>query len=56
MDKCVCVCVTYLTLVPEASFQQSGPDALDPPSMLRVAAVVTTGTLVLLHLGVINQT
>ena len=53
---CVCVLVSYLTLAPESSFMKSGPDALDPPSMLRVAAVVPTGTLVLLHLSVINQT
>lgn len=35
---------------------QSGPDALDPACMLRVAAIVPTDTLVLLHLSVIHQT
>lgn len=34
---------------------QPGPDALDPPSMLRVATVVPADTLVLLHLRVVHQ-
>ncbi len=46
----------YLTLAPEAPLLQTRPDALDSPSMLWVVAVVSTCTLVLQHLGVINQT
>lgn len=45
----------HLTLASEAPLVQPGPDALDPPSMLRVATVVPTGTLVLLHLRVVHQ-
>lgn len=45
----------HLTLASEAPLVQPGPDALDPPSMLRVAAVVPTDTLVLLHLRVVHQ-
>lgn len=49
-------CCKYLTLAPEASLLQAGPDALDSPSMLRVAAVISTRALVLQHLGVVHQT
>ena len=50
----VCVC-GYLTLPPQAPLLQTGPDALDPPNMLWVAAVVSTRTLVLQRLRVIHQ-
>lgn len=45
----------HLTLASEAPLVQPGPDALDPPRMLRVATVVPAGTLVLLHLRVVHQ-
>lgn len=48
-------CAAHLTLASEAPLVQPGPDALDPPSMLRVATVVPAGTLVLLHLRIVHQ-
>lgn len=45
----------YLTLATESSLLQTGPDALDPPSMLWVAVGVPTGTLMLQHQCVIHK-
>lgn len=45
----------HLALAAQAPLLQTGPDALDPARMLRVVAVVTTGTLVFEHHRVINQ-
>lgn len=54
--RCLSVPQTpYLTLATEASLLQAGPDALDPPSMLRVAVGVPTGALVLQHECVIHK-
>lgn len=50
-----CMSVAHLTLASEAPLVQSGPDALDPPSMLRVPTVVPAGTLVFLHLWIVHQ-
>ena len=47
---------SYLTVCPQASFLQPGPDALDAASVLRVAGAVTTDALVLLHQRVVHQT
>lgn len=45
----------YLTLATETSLLQAGPDALNPPSMLRVAVGVPTGALMLQHQCVIHK-
>jgi hypothetical protein len=46
---------SYLALATEASLLQAGPDALDSPSVLRVAVGVPTGALVLQHQCVVHK-
>ena len=46
----------YLTLPPESSLLQPGPDALDASGMFWVCVGAATHALVLLHEGVIHQT
>lgn len=46
---------SHLTLAPEAPLLQPGPDALDPPCVFGMSAVVPTGTLVLQHHRVIDE-
>lgn len=51
-----CVChMSHLALSPQASLLEPRPDALYPPSVLRVAAVVSARALVLQHLRVVHQ-
>lgn len=54
--QCGLASTDALTLATESSLLQAGPDALDPPSMLRVAVGVPTGTLMLQHQCVIHKT
>lgn len=52
--RCTCP-PPHLTLAAETPLLQPGPDALDAAGMLRVLTVVSTGTLVLQHHGVVDQ-
>lgn len=47
--------VLHLALSPQASLLQPRPDALYPPGVLGVAAVVPACALVLQHLRVVHQ-